>query len=165
MMVLVLLLCVVVPSEGQSSVTEAANTDAPLRLIYVFNPSVDVHLERALQVQSLVGRAPTQISVLGVIRGDVDVNTADQRGDRTIAFTTVAESSAQVERLASESVISWLALNPRLREDHFILEDATGVRLQGAGSQLDQLDGLVPSVDVTTKVEFTTWGKMKELFQ
>lgn len=162
---MILLLCAVVPGEGQSSATEAANTDAPLRLIYVFNPSVDVHVERALQVQSLVRSVPTQISVLGVIRGDVDVNTADQRGDRTIGFRTVAESSAQVEGLAGESVISWLALNPKLREDYFILEDATGIRLQGAGSQLDQLDGLVPSIAVTTKVEFTTWGKMKELFQ
>ncbi len=160
-----LLLCTVVPSEGQSSVTEAGNTAAPLRLIYVFNPLIDVHLERALQVQSLVRSAPTQISVLGVIRGDVDVNTALERGDRTIEFRTVSEGSAQVERLAGESVISWLAHSPRPREDHFILEDATGVRLQGAGSQLDQLDSLIPSVAVTTRVEIHTWGKVKELFQ
>ncbi len=162
---MVLLLCAVVPSDSQSSATEAVNTGAPLRLIYVFNPIVDVHLERALQVQSLVRSAPTRISVLGVIRGDVDVNTALQRGDRTIEFRTVSEGAAQVQRIAGEGVISWLALGPGLREDHFILEDVTGVRLQGAGSQLDQLDGLVPSAAVMTDVAVNTWGKVKELFR
>ena len=162
---MVLLLCTVVPGEGQSSAIEVANTGTPLRLIYVFNPMVDVHLERALQLQSLVSSVPTRISVLGVIRGHVDVNTALQRGDRTIAFRTVSEDAAQAQRIAGEGVISWLDLGPGPREDLFILEDATGVRLQGAGSELDQLDGLVPAATLVTKVEFNTWGKVKELFR
>lgn len=160
---MVLSLCAVVPGEGQSS-AEAVDT-GELRLIYVFNPRVDVHLERALQVQSLVRSAPIQISALGVIRGYMDDNTPLGRGDRTIEFRTVSEGAAKAQRIAGEGVISWLSRSPGLREDHFVLEDATGVHLQGMGSELDQLDALVAPAVVATKVEFNTWGKVKELFR
>ena len=62
---MLLMLCAVVPSDSRSPVAEAVSGGPELRLAYVFNPEVDEHLERALQVQSLVRSAPSQISVLG----------------------------------------------------------------------------------------------------
>ena len=156
-----LMLCAVVPSDSRSPVAEAVSGGPELRLTYVFNPEIDVHLERALQVQALVRSAASQISVLGVVRGDLDATPLQlQRGDRTIEFDIVSENGPR-----ADGVITWLALNPGPREDHFILEDAIGVRLQGAGSELGRLDAALSPVTAMTKVEVNTWGKVKELFR
>ena len=158
----VLLLWVGVPVAGDEQPTTATtNTGAELRLVYVFDPAIDAHFERALQLQSL-SFAPSLISVMGVVR---DSDNSSVRRSRDIEFDTVPERFARAENIGGRQVSSWLASTPGPHEDYFVLEDETGVRLQGAGSDLGQVAAVVPVTPVLTKVEFNTWGKVKELFQ
>lgn len=158
-----LLLCVGVSVAGdEQSTTATMNTGTELRLVYVFNPAIDEHFERALQLQSVARLKPSLISVLGVVR-DSD-NTSLGRS-RDVEFDTVPERVARAENIGGKQVSSWLASAPCPHEDYFVLEDEAGVRLQGTGSDLGQVAAVVPVTPVMTKVEFNTWGKVKELFQ
>jgi len=174
------LLCAHVPrasgGELPASFTSAAgtrSTRAEFRLIYVFNPAIGEHLERARRVQSLVSNAPNQIAALGVWRGAFDAGSGATRSMAfdTIEFERVSERTARRDQIGGAELISWLNLNPGAQEDGFILEDATGVRLQGAGAGLGRVADIIAhspvatGAGVMTEVEFTTWGKMKELFQ
>ena len=158
-----LLLCVGVSVAGDEQSTRATmNTGTELRLVYVFNPAIAGHFDRALELQSLARFAPSLISVLGVVRNSD--NTSLGRS-RDVEFATVPERVARAENIGGKQVSSWLSSAPGLYEDYFVLEDEAGVRLQGTGSDLGQVAAVVPVTPVMTKVEFNTWGKVKELFQ
>ena len=161
----VALLCAVVvrAGSGELPLDEArANTGVGYRLIYVFNPEVDEHLERALLIQSLARNASPQVAVLGVTRGAFE---ATARRNRPFEFDTVSVGAARKDEIGGAALRSWLALSPGPRDDRFILEDASGVRLQGTGSSMGLVADVVAAEAVMTRVEFTTWAKMKELFQ
>ena len=136
-----------------------------LRLIYVFNPDVDAHLERALVAQSLIQASSSRVDALGVVRGQLGT-VAPQTRPPGIAFDLVSEHAVRAGQVTSPALSAWLALAPDLSEDRFILEDATRIRLEVAGPDLESLaEVLAPAADVMTRVETTTWGKMKELLQ
>ena len=140
---------------------------AGFRLIYVFNPDLEEHLDRALAAQSLMRSTAARAEVVGVVRGQLDEEELSDLTPR-IGFDLISEEAARAGDTSPGrvDVIEWLSQRPGLREDRLILEDATGIRLAGDGAGMESVAAMLAmAADVATRVEFTTWGKMKELFQ
>ena len=141
---------------------------AGYRLIYVFNPDIEEHLDRALAAQSLLRSVATRAEVVGVVRGQLDEDALPDLAPG-ITFDLISEEAARADDTTSPGrvdLIEWLAQRPGPREDRLILEDATGIRLAGDGAGMESVAAMLAMADdVATRVEFTTWGKMKELFQ
>lgn len=114
-------------------------------LFYLFSPANPDHLERVLQLRELANEATRSFRLVTVSHGAYD---SVEREDA--AWMPAAIS----QRLAGET-------------DYVVLVERGGqVRAEGSGSSMKNVLALLERrLPVSTEVDESTWGKIKDLFQ
>ena len=135
------------------------------RLFYLFSPQVPEQCERARTLQKLVRSHRHQLQVIGVVR--VAENDAD-KADRLEEFRRLHSLSYRLLTAAEalDDAEMPLAVKERLASpgDYVLLFDGDGSTADsGIGRELHRL--LEKFAPVSTDVDESTWGKIKELFQ
>ena len=145
-------------SPPRTNVTNSDAQTAPYRLVYFFNPHQPTHARRAGLV-SEAARNLEQVAVLGVV-------TTDERWRwATGAIEMELIHKDRIEQRAP-AVAAMVPLNAQ--HDLLLLENrrnrsAVAIAPEDQTAAIEILATLLNS-PISTKVDFTTWGKVKELF-
>lgn len=138
---------------GGASDEELVQSRGVLRafdLFYLFSPADPNHLERVLHLRELANETTRSFRLVTVSHGAYEAAELAQveRGDA--AWIPAAIS----QRLAGEA-------------DYVVLVERDGrVRAEGSGSSLETVLALLERhLPVSTEVDESTWGKIKDLFQ
>ena len=150
---------------------------APYQVVYVFDPAIDDHRERLQQIQLALDPFEGEVDVVGVyLSSDVpDVFSDLSRRLRTLSMVSAStvrereEAGALRPSPALERVATWLE-NPHPEAEDFLLLASRGREpvVEGTGAVLPAVTSALAASNpglVMTEVDFTTWGKVKEVFK
>ena len=139
----------------------------PYRLIYLFDPGVDTHSVRSEQLAALVEPHGAVLEIVAIVRSDGPAEASLSSGGSP-AFETLTADRVLASSRISDEARKWLRGVLPQRGDFFALDSGTGIDRTGTGK--DAGDGVVGflrliGVGESTEVDFSTWGKVKELFK
>jgi hypothetical protein len=132
------------------------------RLLYVFSPSDDMHVQRALALPGWVANTGESISLVGVVRPVRDdaaaaVSAADQLG-RRLTYPVVVPGELSLAGVPP----GLLADIPADMDYVLLLTGSSTVAWTAPG---EQLPSRLQAAQLSTDIDESTWGKIKELFQ
>ena len=149
----------------------AGDGGAPHRLLYLFDPRVDAQAARAEQLAVLVEPHRDLLEIVGIVRTDgaaeAGLPPLVSSGDSP-AFETLTADGVLASSRISDEARKWLRGVLPQRGDFFAFDTGTGIDRTGTGE--DARDGLagfllLMGAGASTEVDFSTWGKVKELFR
>ena len=137
------------------------------RLFYLFSAEVAEHLVHARQLQDLVQFRDRRLQIVGIVRGGGDwgrsaASLKDFGRRHGLAYPLLSAT-----RAADDAKLpAILRAQLEREEDYALLVDSSGrlVRV-GTGRELGRIFSSLADEDVSTDVDESTWGKIKELFQ
>lgn len=150
---------------------QAGHTDRPpWELVYLFDAGNTVHLERASRLHSELAAMGAPASLYGVVAGPAALETARapfEAASRAAGVPSELLTAAQAwdEGLGPQGLL-WAT------GDRLALRDGAGVEVASAAGArmadvLERLQGAVRLAGpaISTDVNFSTWGKVKDLFR
>lgn len=141
---------------------DASCPAAGSRLFYVFSPTDEVHVQRALALLDWVACAGEPMRLVGVLRldpGDAATATAalDQLQPR-LAYPIAAST-----QLAHAGIPAGLLAAIPPDTDYALLLTGSGAVAWAVPGE--QLPSRLQAAAISTDIDESTWGKIKELFQ
>ena len=135
-------------SHGQAG--ESVQDLSPcMRLFYWYNPHSVDQVKQLDTLRMLAEKESEFIEVQGLIPPAVLTSEVN--------FTPVSSASWSVSA-------SWLVEDAH--EDYAVLLTKRGqIRAQGSGTQMERVLQSLPKEPISTDIDESTWGKVKELFQ
>jgi hypothetical protein len=148
---------------GQGPGGDADQGGSPRRLFYAFSPQVPEHCSRAHLLQRLNPSCGQWLQITGIVRGDPGSGGLEALRCRF---------GLSYPLLAPEAVAADPGLPAELKApgggagDYVLLLDGSGRTLAGGPGEglAPLLAGLAREI-LSTDVDDSTWGKIKELFQ
>jgi len=144
--------------------------DPAWELVYLFDAANALHLDRADQLHAAIASVEAPVALFGVV--------ADREALEAVRgpFEASARAWAVESELLTAADARRAGLGPQgglpARGDRLALRDGTGGEVAAAaGTQMEQVlqrlqaVARVAGAGISTDVNFTTWGKVKDLFR
>ena len=149
-----------------TSADELLSASNPHRLTYVFDSTLAEHAARLLRVEALSRPFQDDLEVLAV---SDDLSRPAQSSRSEIMLST--RHGGLGTYAVSARVLAWFAQPRRRTEDLLLLEDGSGNLITASAADVEGMENLSRTLATTlhrqmaTEVDFSTWGKVKELFR
>ena len=144
----------------------AGGTSDPYRLLYLFDPAIATQASRAAELGDRVaGRL--EIHVIGIVRGVADSGLS-VGGELPYETLTVSEAVDGGGPPVSDEARLWLSRVNRQQGDFVAIDNGVALEVIGTGDEFDEVVGAFLNLQrsaISTEVDFSTWGKVKELFR
>ena len=152
---------------GENPGGEDGDAVGESRLFYLFSAEVAEHLVHARQLQDLLQSQDRRLQIVGIVRGGGDrgrsAGSLEEFGRRHgLAYPLLSAVGAAVDG----KLPAVLRAQLERQEDYALLVDSSG-RMAGVGTgrELGRFFSSLADEHVSTDVDESTWGKIKELFQ
>ena len=144
---------------------------APHRLLYLFDPRVEVQAARAEQLADLIEPHRDLLEIVGIVRSAGPAEEASLQP--VLSSEAPAFEILNADRLLARSRISdeardWLRGVLPQSGDFFAFDSGTWIDLTGRGREAGEgMAGYLRLIGTgaSTDIDFSTWGKVKELFK
>ena len=140
--------------------------DGAYRLLYLFDPAVAIQASRAADLGDRVAGRP-EIHVIGIVRGEF-ANILSVGSELPYETLTVSEAVKRGGPVPSEEARLWLSRVYQQAGDFVAIDNGAALEATGTGNDFDEVVGTFLDLRrsaIRTEVEFSTWGKVKELFR
>ncbi len=144
--------------------------DGAYRLLYLFDPAVAIQASRAADLGDRVAGRP-EIYVIGIVRGELaNILSVDSGVGSELPYEilTVSEAVKRGGPVHSEEARLWLSRIYQQAGDFVAIDNGAALVVTGTGDDFDEVVGTflnLPRTAIRTEVDFSTWGKVKELFR
>ncbi len=151
--------------------TASAGVGPPHRLLFLFDPQVEAQAARAQQLAVLIEPHSEFLEIVGIVRSGQPAEIS-QRPVLSTATSPVFETLHAGQALASARISDeareWLSEVLSQRGDFFAFDHSAGIDLTGRG--IKAKEGItsflrLAGTGAPTDIDFSTWGKVKELFR
>ena len=152
-------------THGQA--TAGDGTAGAYRLLYLFDPAIATQATRSAELGDRVAGRPG-IHVIGIVRGEFADSGLSVGSELPYETLTMSEAVKRGGPVVSEDARLWLSRVYQQAGDFVAIDNGAALELAGAGDEFDEVVGAFLNLRRTairTEVDFSTWGKVKELFR